>query len=251
VTTPPPTVSDQWPGISTLADVLSAGYCSRTFHKLRYDGRYTPPSLGAGTLTFPPTPGGVEWGGGAVDPQTNTYIVNSSNVAMIYRLIKRQDFAAAKKQGDPSNFYAMEGSPYGFELTNFVNYLGMPCWKPPYGTISGYDMNSGKLLWRHPFGEVQHWGFYMPKSWGSVTIGGPVITAGGVVFIGASMDSRVRALDEKTGQQLWQAQVEAPAVSIPAVYTYHGREFVLFTAGGNSILMPRVSDQLVAFALPQ
>ena len=57
-------------------------------------------------------------------------------------------------------------------MSNFANWLGMPCWKPPYGTMSGYDLNTGKLLWRQPFGEVQHWGFYMPRSWGSVTIGG-------------------------------------------------------------------------------
>jgi len=136
------------------------------------------------------------------------------------------------------------------QLSNFTNWLGMPCWKPPYGTISGYDMNTGKMLWRHPFGEVQHWGFYMPRSWGSVTIGGPVITKTGLIFIGASMDSRVRALGLKTGDVLWSWRVQAPAVSLPAVYTYKGREYVVFTAGGNSILLPRVGDQLVAFALP-
>jgi quinoprotein glucose dehydrogenase len=90
----------------------------------------------------------------------------------------------------------------------------------------------------------------MPRSWGSVTIGGPVITQTGVVFIGASMDSKVRALDLRTGKVLWRAQVDAPAVAIPATYTYKGRQYVLFTAGGNSILTPRVGDQLVAFALP-
>lgn len=171
---------------------------------------------------------------------------------MIYRLIKRSDYSQeVKTAGDPKNFYLMAGAPYGIQLENFVNWLGMPCWKSPYGTISGYDLNAGKLLWRHPFGEVQHWGFYMPESWGSVTIGGPVITRSGLIFIGASMDSRVRALDLKTGNVLWRAQVEAPAVSIPAVYTYKGREYVLFAAGGNSILTPRVGDQLIAFALPE
>jgi quinoprotein glucose dehydrogenase len=116
--------------------------------------------------------------------------------------------------------------------------------------LSSYDLKTGKLLWRHPFGEVQQWGFYMPESWGSVTIGGPVITKTGMIFIGASMDSRVRAIDLKTGNLLWKHQVDAPAVSTPAIYTYRGKEYVVFAAGGNGILAPRVGDQLVAFALP-
>ena len=127
--------------------------------------------------------------------------------------------------------------------------LGMPCWKPPYGTLSAYDLDTGKLLWKQPFGEVQKWGFYMPKSWGSVTIGAPVITKSGLIFIGASMDSRVRAIDLKTGKVLWRAQVDAPAVSMPA--RIHTRAAICGVHGRRqSILTPRVSDQLVAYALP-
>lgn len=249
---PKPTTGVKWPGISSIANVVSGGYCSREYSKLHYQGRYTPPTLGQGTLMYPGTVGGIEWTGGAVDPRTNTYVVNSTNVAMIYRLIPRKDFKKEKKQsGNPTDFYPQTGAPYGVEVSNFVNWLYMPCWKPPYGTISEYDLNTGKLLWRHPFGDLQHWGFYMPYSWGSISIGGPVITQTGLIFIGAAMDSRVRAYDLKTGKVLWAAQVDAPAVSLPAVYTYKGREYVVFTAGGNSLLTPKVSDQLVAFALPK
>ena len=88
-------------------------------------------------------------------------------------------------------------------------------------------------------------------SWGSVTIGRPVITKSGLVFIGASMDSRVRAIDLKTGDVLWRALVDAPSVAMPVPYTYKGRDYVVFVAGGNSILMPNVSDQVIAFALPR
>ena len=117
----------------------------------------------------------------------------------------------------------------------------MPCWNPPYGTLASYDLKTGKLLWKEPFGEVQKWGFYMPKSWGSVTIGAPVVTKSGLIFIGASMDSRVRAIDLKTGKVLWKALVDAPAVAMPAVYTYKGKEYVVFVAGGNAILTPRAA----------
>ena len=254
-TTPVATTPDQFPGISTLADIVSGGYCSRTFAGLRYEGRYTPPSLGNGSLAFPATAGGIEWGGGAVDPASNTYIVNSSDVAQIYKLLSRADYEKINQgrsmdSKNANGYFAMTGAPYGFYISTFLNPQGMPCWNGPYGTLSSYDLNTGKLNWQEPFGAVQKWGFYMPDSWGSVTIGAPLITKTGVIFIGASMDSRVRAIDEKTGAVLWKAQVDAPAVALPSTYTYNGKQYVVFAVGGNSILEPRVSDQLVAYALP-
>jgi quinoprotein glucose dehydrogenase len=249
VAVPEPAVPDTWTGISTLADVAGLGACSRKLKELRYDGRFTPPSL-QGSLIYPSTPGGVEWGGGAVDPTTQVYVVNNSYVAQVYQLLRREDYEAQTKDGVPPGYFPMTGAPYGLHLYNFLNPVGMPCWNPPYGSISAYDLNTGKQLWKEPFGQVQKWGFYMPRSWGSVTIGAPVITKSGVIFIGASMDSRVRALDLKTGKVLWRAQVEAPAVAMPAIYMYKGKEYVVFLVGGNSILEPQVSDQVIAFALP-
>jgi quinoprotein glucose dehydrogenase len=251
VAVPRPTIPDVTPPVSTLADITSFGQCSRWKARLRDEGRYTPPSL-RGSISWPATVGGVEWGGGALDPTTNTYVVNSDHVPQVYTLIPRAD--ADKLYGDAlrgaNGYAAQHGSAYGFRLENFLNMWGMPCWAPPYGTLLSYDMNSGKLNWEKPFGQVQKWGFYMPESWGSVTIGAPVITKSGLIFIGASMDSRVRAVDLKTGNVLWKHIVDAPAVAQPAVYTYKGKQYVVFAAGGNGILTPRLSDQLVAFALP-
>ncbi|MGX4805495.1 pyrroloquinoline quinone-dependent dehydrogenase [Bradyrhizobium guangdongense] len=249
VATPTPTIPDEWPGVFPLADWISLGGCSRQAKKFRYDGRFTPPSL-QGTITYPPTTGGTEWGGGAVDPRTGVFVVNSSRVVQIYRLIKRQHYQQQAQNGESSGYYAQEGAPYGFQLETFLNWAGMPCWKPPYGTIAAYDLKTGKRLWNEPFGEVQKYGFYMPDSWGSVSIGAPVITQSGLIFIGASMDSRVRALDLKSGATLWSSLVDAPAVSMPAIYNYRGTEYVTFAAGGNSILLPKVSDQVISFALP-
>jgi quinoprotein glucose dehydrogenase len=126
----------------------------------------------------------------------------------------------------------------------------MPCWNPPYGTLSSYDLKTGKLNWRKPFGQVQKWGFYMPESWGSPNAGVPAITASGLVFIGASMDSRVRAIDVKTGEVLWKHVVSAPAATLPAIYQYKGKQYVAFVAGGDSSLSPKVGDEVIAFALP-
>ena len=116
----------------------------------------------------------------------------------------------------------------------------MPCWKRPYGTLSSYDLNTGKLNWREPFGAGAEMGLLHARKLGLGDHRRPVITKSGLIFIGASMDSRVRAIDLKTGNVLWKSQVEAPAVAQPAVYTYKGKEYVVFAAGGNSILEPQV-----------
>ena len=255
---PTPTINhlalpDVWP----LADALSFGQCSRDRETYRYEGLYTPPSV-EGTFLWPATAGGNNWGGAAVDPRTGILYVNTSQVVQVIRLIPRANYeaevqAATADGSDPSGneagFYAQEGSPYGIELFEWRTSLGLPCWKPPYGTFSAYDLNTGERLYEVPFGLAQQWGFYGLRSWGSPTLGGPVLTSGGVVLIGASMDNRVRALDAATGQELWSDLVAAPAVSIPAVFTHQGADYVVWAVGGNSILKPQVADQVVAYRL--
>ncbi len=248
----PTNTSDTWPGIWWLADLTSFGYCSRTLEKLRYEGLFTPPTAkGEGSLLYPGTAGGMQWGGGALDPTTNTFYVNTQKVVQILRMIPREEYErVAGESGAEQGFYPQEGVPYGFELTNFVTPMGLPCWNPPFGTILAYDLNTGEQLYERPFGMTQQWGFYAPESWGSPTLGGPAVTAGGVIFIGASMDAHVRALSAATGEELWKWRVEAPAVANPAVYEHEGRQYVTFVAGGNPILKPQVGDQVITFALP-
>ncbi|MCB8837589.1 pyrroloquinoline quinone-dependent dehydrogenase [Aurantimonas sp. VKM B-3413] len=250
VAKPQRVIPDEWPGVSTLADWVGFGECSKRAASYRYDGPFTPPSL-QGTIAYPPTTGGSQWGGGAVDPNTGIYVVNSNSVVQIYTLIPRDEFQQKSQEGETSGYYAQGDADYAFKLETFLNWAGMPCWNPPYGTIAAYDLKTGDRLWNEPFGQVQKYGFYMPESWGSVTIGAPVITKSGLIFIGASMDSRVRALDLKTGKVLWKTLVDAPAVSMPAVYTYKGRQYVTFVVGGNTILLPKVADQVVTYALPE
>jgi quinoprotein glucose dehydrogenase len=247
---PAPTTPWNFPGISKIADLASFGQCSKDYASYRDEGKFTPPSL-KGTIAETPTTGGMEWGGGAVDPASGVYVVNSSIVMQVYKLIPRGEFDDLYRKIGRAAGSTEYDSPYAAHIFSFLNQWGMPCWNPPYGTLSAYDLTTGKLLWRNPFGQVQWNGFYLPESWGSVTIGGPVITKSGLIFIGASMDGRVRAVDLKSGQVLWKQLVLAPAVATPAVYTYKGRQYVVFAAGGNGIVAPRVSDQLIAFALPK
>jgi quinoprotein glucose dehydrogenase len=251
---PPPTVDLDRMEVWALADMMSFGQCSRDLETYRYEGIFTPPSE-QGTLMYPGTAGANNWGGAAIDPVNDILYVNSMRVVQVLRLIPRQEYerlmsgGGEGEGGNEEGYHPQEGAPYGIHLTDWSNWAGLPCWAPPFGTFSAYDLRTGNRLYQVPFGMSQQWGFYGFRDWGSPTLGGPVVTAGGVVFIGASMDSRVRALDSATGKELWSDLVEAPAVAIPAVFTHEGVDYVVFVAGGNSILKPEVSDQVVAYRL--
>ena len=244
----------QKPKVWWIADAVGFGQCSRLWDSLDYRGMYTPPTLnGNGVFTYPDSSGGVQWGGVAFDPESQTAIVNFSHIAQYIGLYPRAEYEkinAGKAIGE-GGFHPQTGAPYGMSLDVALNWAGMPCWEPPFGEIAAIDMKTGDIVWKRPIGTSQQWGFYMPESMGSPTIGGPAVTAGGVIFIGATMDAKVRAYDLRTGEELWSDIVEAPAVANPAVYEFQGREYVAFVAGGNSILKQQVGDQVAVYALPE
>lgn len=241
------------PPIWTIADIVGLGECTRKWDNLNYDGMYTPPTTTKdGSLTYPDSAGGVQWGGVAYDPKSETAVVNTSHIVQELKLWSRENYEkAAKGSGNEQGFSPQKGAPFGMSLNNALNWAGMPCWAPPFGELVAIDMHNGSVKWRRPVGASQQYGFYMPESMGSPTIGGPAVTAGGLIFIGASMDAKVRAYSLTDGKELWSDNVQAPAVSNPAVYQYQGREYVAFTAGGNSILKNQVGDEVVVYALPK
>ncbi|WP_240043164.1 outer membrane protein assembly factor BamB family protein [Pseudomonas fragi] len=241
------------PAIWKIADIVGFGQCSKMWDGLEYNGMYSPPSTkGNGVLAYPDSAGGVQWGGVAFDPVSQVAIVNTSHIVQMIKLWDRASYdKQPKDSGNENGFYPQIGAPYGMSLLNAQNWAGMPCWAPPFGEIVAINMNTGDVKWRRPMGAVQQWGWYMPESMGSPTIGGPAVTAGGVVFIGASMDAKVRAYSLDDGKELWSDIVMAPAVANPAIYEYKGRQYVAFVAGGNSILKDQVGDQVVVYALPK
>ena len=241
------------PKVWWLADLVGFGQCSRLFDKLHYDGMYSPPTTDdAGVLGYPLSAGGVQWGGVAFEPGSQTAIVNTSHITQYLKLVPRQEYErVATGSGAEQGYYPQKGAPFGISLQNALNWLGMPCWQPPFGELVALDMKTGAVKWRRPVGASQKYGFYMPERWGSPTIGGPAVTAGGVIFIGASMDAKVRAYSLKTGEELWSDLVQAPVVANPAVYEYKGREYVAFAAGGNPIIKDQVGDQLAVYTLPR
>ncbi|MGU3575561.1 pyrroloquinoline quinone-dependent dehydrogenase [Brucellaceae bacterium C25G] len=240
------------PPIWKLADIVGLGQCTRMWDNLEYRGMYTPPTTqNGGALAYPDSGGAVQWGGVAFDPVNQIAVTNTSHIVQMIKLYDRKAYDDAKKfSGNETGFHPQTGAPYGLSLLNALNWAGMPCWAPPFGELVALDMKTGDVKWRRPMGAVQQYGWYMPDSYGSPTIGGPAVTAGGVIFIGASMDAKVRAYSLENGEELWSDIVMAPAVANPGVFEHKGKQYVAFVAGGNSILKNQIGDQIAVYRLP-
>lgn len=225
--------------------------CQRRFDALRYEGMYTPPSE-RGTLLFPSALGGGNWGGAAYDPASNLLIVKAENLATVLRMVRKQD--AAKEDTVPGKDYLtrpLVGTPYRIEGELFNSPLGIPCTPTPWGTLTAIDLGTGKLRWQVPLGQIRRAGITIPDkaNWGSPNVGGPIVTAGGIVFIGAAMDAKLRALDVKTGRELWAGELPAPGMAVPMTYRVGARQYVAIAAGGNAAVGTKISDAVVAFSL--
>ncbi len=232
---------------------IDRAWCQREFDKMRYDGLYTPPSE-QGSLLFPSALGGGNWGGASYDPASNLLVIKAENLATRLRIVRKVDMAA--EDATPGKDYLtrpLQGTPYRIEGELFTSPLGAPCTPPPWGTLAAIDMDTGKLRWQQPIGQVTRAGITVPESlgWGSPNIGGPISTAGGVVFMAATMDGKIRAFDIRSGRKLWEASLPAPGMAVPMTYRVGKRQFVVIAAGGNSRVGTKLGDSLVAFALPE
>ncbi|MDX2223896.1 MAG: pyrroloquinoline quinone-dependent dehydrogenase [Rhodospirillaceae bacterium] len=232
---------------------LDKAWCQGEFDTMRYEGLYTPPSL-QGTLLFPSALGGGNWGGAAFDPKSNTLIIKAENLASRLKFVKKDNPEAEDKV--PSVDYLTRpliGTPYRAVGEVFMSPLGVPCTPTPWGTLTAIDMGTGKTKWQIPLGSVKKYGVTIPYAWGwgSPNIGGPIVTGGGLIFVGATMDEKFRALEIATGKELWQAKLPAPGMALPMTYMADGRQFVVIAAGGNARAETALSDAIVAFALPR
>ncbi len=233
---------------------LDRAKCREKMEVLRYEGIFTPPSLG-GTLEYPSMIGGANWGGVAVDSVRRLLVVNLNRFASWVRLVPREEYDAARRAEDAEgSFTPQEGTPYGMNRdAGLVGPLGVPCTPPPWGKLVALDIDAGELRWEVTLGTPRDLA-PVPLSidWGTPNLGGPIVTASGLVFIGAAMDDYLRAFDIQTGAELWKGRLPAGGQATPMTYRLdpEGKQYVVIAAGGHGGLETTPGDFLVAFALP-
>jgi quinoprotein glucose dehydrogenase len=226
-----------------LTDVTeqSRAFCSKLLDGAEIGSLYTPIGLKP-TILFPGTNGGANWGGASFDPETYTLYVNSMDVGMVYRLVERPEGSELP--------YRARGA--ATPNSRFWDPNLYPCQKPPWGHLTAIDLNTGEFRWRVVLGVIDELLERGLPPTGTSNLGGSIVTAGGLVFIGATNDSRFRAFDKDTGRELWVTRLPASAHATPATYRgkRSGRQFVVIAAGGGNKYNKVYSDALVAFALP-
>ena len=233
---------------------IDRAWCRKKLTQLRTDGMDTPISL-KGSIEFPFSGGGVNWGGVAYDPNQQIIIANNSAVAQIIRLIPRAeaDQIGYSKQtdGPGSSLVPAYGTPYAMQRYLFVSPLGIPCNAPPWGNLTAINLQTGQRLWQIPFGAVRKWGgIRSPSRWGSPTVGGVLVTGGGLIFIASGMDARVHAYNLQTGDPLWSQNLPAIGSATPMTYSINGKQYIVVAAGGG-MGSPKslLGDALIAYVL--
>jgi quinoprotein glucose dehydrogenase len=235
---PPPLVRQTF-SEADISEVTkeSHEYCAELAHSLKTQGMYTPYDLEL-TLVMPGTLGGGNWSGASFDKSSGYLFVNANELGAV---------GAMQPQVANAPERYRRGSKGG-EYARFWDENEWPCQKPPWGTLNAVDVNKGEIVWKVPLGKVDQLG----ATTGTPNLGGSIVTAGGLVFIGATIDSHFRAFDAKTGEQLWVTNLEASAHATPITYVGRktGKQFVVIAAGGGGYFRGRVSDTLAAFSLP-
>jgi quinoprotein glucose dehydrogenase len=231
------------------------GQCRKLIERYRNDGIFTPSSL-AGTIQYPGVTGGTNWGSVAFEPRRGWVVLNMSRLPSVTGLIPRATLEAGRPDlPNDATISKMEGTPYGlFRVPALLSPLGLPCTKPPWGTLLAVDTASGEVKWEVPLGTVRDLApVPLPIRWGTPSLGGPIVTQGGLVFIGAAMDNYLPAFDLETGKELWKGRLPAGAQATPMAYRQgeNGRQFVVIAAGGHGRMGTDIGDSVVAFALPE
>jgi quinoprotein glucose dehydrogenase len=249
------------------------GFCRDAVRDLRAEGFFTPPSL-RGTLLFPGNVGGVNWGSTALDPKSSILYANTNRVAFLIKLLPNAQpvnywlFATNLVRAlfgrpmipSPSNprpqaewglrnrfsgeFARQDPTRYAMYRKFIATPSGLPCTAPPWGTLSALNLDSGKKVCDVPLGTM-----IKGRQTGSINLGGPIVTAGGIVFTAATTETYLRAFNSSSGQELWKGELPVPAQSTPMTYSIGGRQYVAICAGGHGQLGTTLGDSVIAFAL--
>jgi quinoprotein glucose dehydrogenase len=257
------TERDMW-GITPIDQLV----CRIQFRKASYQGFYTPPETDRHSIEYPGYNGGSDWGSVAVDPRRGVIVANYNDMPNYNLLVPRAkadklgwvpredvraDKGGAEGAGDPQ-----VGTPYAIDVNAGwrLPFTKLLCKQPPYGGIRAVDLRTGKTLWDRPFGSARGNGPFgirsgLPIEIGTPNNGGSVVTASGLIFIAAATDDLLRAIDLKTGKELWHAKLPAGGQANPMIYEFGGRQYVVIMAGGHHFMETPAGDYVIAYALPK
>lgn len=227
--------------------------CRKQIEQHRSEGIYTPPSL-EGTIEYPGYAGGSNWGGISIDPERQYAIANTMNLPMVVRLIPRESVDAMIASGEiPDRGYSEQrGTPYVMQRYALLSSSDIPCTPPPWGELAAVDLSSGTIVWQVPLGTIEDLAPAVVPNirYGVPNIGGSIVTAGGLVFIGAAADNYLRAFNIDTGEELWKGRLPAGGQATPMTYALNERQYVVIVAGGHGGAGTDSGDYVVAFSLP-
>ncbi|NTJ42038.1 membrane-bound PQQ-dependent dehydrogenase, glucose/quinate/shikimate family [Agrobacterium larrymoorei] len=253
------TEADMW-GATPFDQLM----CRISFKSKRYDGLFTPPGTDS-SLNLPGSLGGMNWGGLSSDPTRQLVFANDMRLGLEVQLIDQSPNAAGGNNGDESakikagsGGVPMEGTPYAINAKErFMSPLGIPCQKPPFGTLTAIDLKTQQVAWQIPVGTVEDTGplgftMGLPIPIGMPTIGGSMATQSGLVFFAGTQDYYLRAFDSDTGKELWKARMPVGSQGGPMTYKSPktGKQYILISAGG-ARQSPDRGDYVIAYALPE
>ena len=242
-------------------------WCRIQFRQSHYDGIYTPPTADQPWIQYPGYNGGNDWGSLAIDVERGLIIANYNDMPNHNQLIPRERVdelgvvpidAPEQNPDAPSDIAPQAGAPYGIDVNAGwrVGFTGLLCKEPPYGGIRAIDLATGDTVWDRPFGTARNNGPFgipsmLPLTIGTPNNGGPVVTAGGLIFIGATTDNLIHAIDVETGETVWTDVLPGGGQATPMVYEIEGRQVVLIYPGGHHFMETPISDTVIAYALPE
>ncbi len=231
-------------------------WCRERIAGLRAEGVFTPPSL-RGSLLLPGNVGGMNWSGAAYDPANRLLLIPVNNLAAEVRLFRRADFDRERETAGRDltggwEFSPQRGTPYGMARRLLRAPGGWPCTPPPWGTLNAIDADTGAVRWSVAIGHLPALGAAgpPPPHYGSIALGGPIVTAGGLVFMAGTLDPALRAFDVATGKELWKGELPTSARAMPMTFRGpDGKQYVVISAGGHGLPVTPLGDWVVALTL--